>query len=91
MLTPITHDLLVAYATTLGELLRPSHGDALLREFLRREHLDAQDDLYAHLWSSCGGRLEVGRLVVTADSEGLITIRTRGRIPEARFRTPSCN
>lgn len=91
MLTPIVHDLLLAYAVTLGEILRPDRGDPLLLEFLRREHLDAHDDLFHHLWEFCGGRLEVGRIVVTADSEGEVTVRLGGAGTPARRAAPCVN
>jgi hypothetical protein len=77
MLTPIVHDLLAAYATTLGELLRSDPTDARLRALLRREHIDAHNDLYFHLWEYSGGRVELGRLVVAADSEGSVAVFLR--------------
>lgn|GEM_PF-5112563 len=91
MLTPIAHEMLVAYAVTLSELLLPGYRDALLREFLKREHLDAQDELYSHIWECFGGRLEVGRLIVSADSEGTVTFRLRGRTPASWLAAPGVN
>ncbi len=91
MLTAIAHNMLVAYAVTLSELSRPRSKDALLQEFLRREHLDAQDDLYSHLWEFFGGRLEVGSLIVSADNEGEVKFRLRGRTASAWFAPASAN
>ncbi len=91
MLTPIVHDLLVSYATTRGALLRADRADPFLHEFLRREYLDAHGDLYDHLWKFTGGRIEAGRVVITADSEGSVSLRTRGPASPARKASPCPN
>jgi hypothetical protein len=91
MMTPIVHDLLRVYTTTLGALLDADRDDAFLREYLGREFLGAHADLYGHLWEFAGGRIDAGRLTVVADSEGAVSVRIRGHRRVARRFVPSVN
>ncbi|WP_422923050.1 hypothetical protein [Singulisphaera sp. PoT] len=91
MLTSIAYDMLVSYAVTLGELFQPDGGDDFLKSFREREYLDAHDDLFGHIWQNFGGRLEVGKLIVTADNEGQVTLRLRGRTPAGWLAGPGAN
>jgi hypothetical protein len=82
MIAPIAREMLLVVAC-LGEAIeqfdRAREPPARLA-LLRREYLIAVGDLYAELHRpEHAGRIEVGRLFVFADDEGLVHITMRGR------------
>jgi hypothetical protein len=74
---PMLLDMFRAYACTLEAILEFDRDDSddYIYMLLRREHLDASDDILHVLHQECGGEVILGDIRVTATSEGELIFR----------------
>lgn len=92
-MTPMLMDAFVAYGTTMEALMGhvPASRDDYAWLLLRREFLDAHDDLNCLLHEAYDGMVFCGSLRVTADNEGGVMFATSDGWATAWKAGPQCN